>query len=129
MSYFNIWRHCGELLDETQQWKRWSYIYYTDVSYENMKTFVCNSSFNFLIRFIYISRPLRHSCYMLSFCFLIFRLGLFIWCLMMILLSWWSGLNWSCSWSSSSITHLSPLEEHCFSRSSAYEWVRIVPLF
>ena len=27
------------------------------------------------------------------------------------------------------IRHLSPLEEHCFSRSSAYQWVRIVPLF
>jgi hypothetical protein len=24
---------------------------------------------------------------------------------------------------------LSPLEEHCFSRSSPYQWVRIVPLF
>ena len=31
--------------------------------------------------------------------------------------------------SSSSITYLSPLEGHCFSRSSAYQWVRIVPLF
>jgi hypothetical protein len=29
----------------------------------------------------------------------------------------------------SSITYLSPLEGHCFSRSSAYQWVRIVPLF
>jgi hypothetical protein len=25
--------------------------------------------------------------------------------------------------------YLSPLEGHCFSRSSAYQWVRIVPLF
>ena len=32
-------------------------------------------------------------------------------------------------WSSSSITYLSPLEGYCFSRSSAYQWVRIVPLF
>ena len=32
-------------------------------------------------------------------------------------------------WSSSSITYLSPLEGHCFSRSSVYQWVRIVPLF
>jgi hypothetical protein len=38
-----------------------------------------------------------------------------------------SGLN--INWSSSSITYLSPLEGHCFSRSSAYQWVRIVPLF
>ena len=29
----------------------------------------------------------------------------------------------------SSITYLSTLEGHCFSRSSAYQWVRIVPLF
>ena len=28
-----------------------------------------------------------------------------------------------------SITYLSPLEGHCFSRSSAYQWIRIVPLF
>ena len=28
-----------------------------------------------------------------------------------------------------SITYLSPLEGYCFSRSSAYQWVRIVPLF
>ena len=35
----------------------------------------------------------------------------------------------SVCWSSSSITYLSPLEGHCFSRSSAYQWVRIVPLF
>ena len=37
--------------------------------------------------------------------------------------------KWSVCWSSSSITYLSPLEGHCFSRSSAYQWVRIVPLF
>ena len=30
---------------------------------------------------------------------------------------------------SSSITYLSALEGHCFSRSSAYQWVRIVLLF
>ena len=35
----------------------------------------------------------------------------------------------SVCWSSSSITYLSPLEGYCFSRSSAYQWVRIVPLF
>ena len=35
----------------------------------------------------------------------------------------------SVCWSSSSIKYLSPLEGHCFSRSSAYQWVRIVPLF
>ena len=29
----------------------------------------------------------------------------------------------------SSVTYLSPLEGYCFSRSSAYQWVRIVPLF
>ena len=33
--------------------------------------------------------------------------------------------KWSVCWSSSSITYLSPLERHCFSRSSAYQWVRI----
>jgi hypothetical protein len=32
-------------------------------------------------------------------------------------------------WSSSSITYLSPLEGHCFNRSSAYQWVWIVSLF
>jgi hypothetical protein len=37
--------------------------------------------------------------------------------------------KWSVCWSSSSITYVSPLEGHCFSRSSAYQWVRIVPLF
>jgi hypothetical protein len=37
--------------------------------------------------------------------------------------------KWSVCWSSSSITYLSPLEWNCFSRSSAYQWVRIVPLF
>jgi hypothetical protein len=37
--------------------------------------------------------------------------------------------KWSVCWSSSSITYLSPLEGYCFSRSSAYQWVRIVPLF
>jgi hypothetical protein len=37
--------------------------------------------------------------------------------------------KWSVCWSSSSITYLSPLEGNCFSRSSAYQWVRIVPLF
>jgi hypothetical protein len=36
--------------------------------------------------------------------------------------------KWSVCWSSSSITYLSLLEGHCFSRSSAYQWVRIVPL-
>ena len=33
--------------------------------------------------------------------------------------------KWSVCWCSSSITYLSPLEGHCFSRSSAYQWVRI----
>jgi hypothetical protein len=37
--------------------------------------------------------------------------------------------KWSVCWSSSSITYLSPLERYCFSRSSTYQWVRIVPLF
>ena len=37
--------------------------------------------------------------------------------------------KWSVCWSSSSITYLSPLEGHCFSSSSAYQWVRIVSLF
>ena len=37
--------------------------------------------------------------------------------------------KWSVCWSSSSIAYFSPLEGHCFSRSSAYQWVRIVPLF
>jgi hypothetical protein len=36
--------------------------------------------------------------------------------------------KWSVCWSSLSITYLSPLEGHCFSRSSAYQWVWIVPL-
>ena len=36
--------------------------------------------------------------------------------------------KWSVCWSSSSITYLSPLEGHCFSRSSAYQCVRIVSL-
>jgi hypothetical protein len=35
--------------------------------------------------------------------------------------------KWSVCWSSLSVTYLSPLEGHCFSRSSAYQWVRIVP--
>jgi hypothetical protein len=35
----------------------------------------------------------------------------------------------SVCWSSSSITYLSPSEGHYFSRSSAYQWVRIVSLF
>jgi hypothetical protein len=34
--------------------------------------------------------------------------------------------KWSVCWSSSSITYLSPLEGYCFSRSSEYQWVRIV---
>jgi hypothetical protein len=33
------------------------------------------------------------------------------------------------SWSSSSMAYLSPLEGCCFSRSSACQWVRVVPLF
>ena len=37
--------------------------------------------------------------------------------------------KWSVCWSSSSITYLSPLEGHCFNRSSTYHCVRIVPLF
>ena len=37
--------------------------------------------------------------------------------------------KWSVCWSSLSIAYLSPLEGHCFNRSSAYQWVRIVPLF
>ena len=37
--------------------------------------------------------------------------------------------KWSECWSSSSITYSSPLEGHYFSRSSAYQWVRIVPLY
>jgi hypothetical protein len=36
--------------------------------------------------------------------------------------------KWSVCWSSSLITYLSPLEGHCFSRSSAYQWVRIYEL-
>ena len=36
---------------------------------------------------------------------------------------------WSVCWSSSSITYVSPLEGNCFNRSSAYQWVRMLPLF